>query len=283
VGCSLLLIWDYDTPTGFDVSRLGRDYNQMCEYHSTDRILELLARHNIVSTFACVGTAAEPGPLPYHNPAQIRAIHQAGHEIASHSHRHEYLPGLTNDQLMETLYRSKAALEDCISGPVNGFVSPWNRPIHHPIKLAISLSERQGWGWRHSVASLCHALSRCGYRWARVAYTNVLDALLRRFGASRRRLLRPAGKERYANVHTLRQAYLGFDKQLRQLLPAVATTELAFVIWAHPHGIEHDNAQNWSHLVDFVTWWADQGRELGISFNTPNGWLQSQGISAEDP
>ena len=100
---TLMLIWDYDTPTGFAVSYHSRTADPMLEYTCTDRILALLAGHGIVSTFACVGKAAEPGDLPLHNPAQIRQIHAAGHEIASHSHSHELLPALSQAELRQTL------------------------------------------------------------------------------------------------------------------------------------------------------------------------------------
>ncbi len=271
----LMLIWDYDTPTGFDVSHLGRGYDRMCEYECTDRILELLSEHGIASTFACVGKAAEPGPLPYHNPAQIRAIHQAGHEVASHSHHHDFIPGLTPDQLEATLRDSKAALEDCIGDEVIGFVPPWNRPGHHPRKLALSFSERRDSGgqWRHSIATLCEALGSCGYLWTRVAYENIFRLLLAKMrlaAPTRMRRIRP---ERYGSVFALRRSYFGYDDRLKQLLTERAARGGTFIVWAHPHGIEHDNAQNWRHLRSFVEWCSQYSEQYQISFTTPKAWL----------
>ena len=78
----------------------------------------------VPACFAVVGSAALPGKRPYHAPEQIRRIHDAGHEVASHSHRHEWLPALSRQALRETLSASKDALEQCIGAPIATFVPP---------------------------------------------------------------------------------------------------------------------------------------------------------------
>lgn len=278
MSATIMLIWDYDTPTGFDVSYLGRNYDPMCEYECTDRILDLLSKHRIVSTFACVGRAAEPGSLPYHNPDQIRAIYQAGHEIASHSHRHEFIPSLNPNQLLETLRTSKSALEDCTGDKVVGFVPPWNQPFHHPRKLAISLSERKaggGW-WKQSVVTLCEALNKCGYFWTRVTYATVFEKLLEKMHLSENPRFKPLEVEQYHSVHALPISYFGYDGRLINLLTyqLQAHQDKAFIIYAHPHGIEHNNNQNWEHLVRFVKWFSEYGDAGNMSFTTPKAWLK---------
>lgn len=273
----ILLIWDYDTPTGFDVSKLGRGYDPMCEYESTDRVLDLLVEYDVVSTFACVGKAALPGDLPYHNPAQIRRIHQLGHEIASHSYNHDYIPALSRSELIDTLSRSKSALEDCVGEEVTGFVPPWNRPFHHPRRSSISLRElRDGGGWwKQSIVSLCRALRETGYQWVRVSYSNLLHNILKKLVPGMERGIKPMREERYSGIKALSASYMGFDPPVRDQLSASKGGE-TYLIWAHPHGIEHPNSQNWQHLVDFLNWYAANRKKLDITFLTPRDWIEQQ-------
>lgn len=277
MGLTILLIWDYDTPTGFAVSRHSRGADPLSEYRCTDQILDLLAQAGIVSTFACVGVAAEPGPLPLHNPDQIRRIHALGHEIASHSHRHELIPALSRSELLETLRISRETLEACIGAPVVGFVPPWNRPFHHPRRLSFSFKDwRDGsYRWRHSVVSLCRDLAACGYRWVRIGHSSPWQKLRLRLrpGAPRPPLHRPI--DRYHGVTAFPNSYCGYDARLTdwiaQLPPSAAAHPL--VIYAHPHGIEHPNSQHWRHLTAFVEWVAAQRGRLGLTFTTPSAYL----------
>ena len=109
----LLFFWDYDTQWGADRSRLpgGPKSWGALEFPNTERLLELHAEHGVPACFAVVGSAALSGERPYHDPAQVRRIHAAGHEIGSHSHRHEWLPGLDGAALRETLAASRDANE----------------------------------------------------------------------------------------------------------------------------------------------------------------------------
>ena len=151
VKAKLLFFWDYDTQWGADRSRRPggpKDWGYL-EFENTERLLDLHAQYEIPACFAVVGAAALPGQRPYHDPAQIRRIYAAGHEVASHSFKHEWLPGLTHLELSETLRASKDALEQCISAPVNTFVPPFNQPFAYPQKLAPAFSERREGGSAH--------------------------------------------------------------------------------------------------------------------------------------
>ena len=148
---------------------------------------------------AVVGSVALPGDRPYHDPKQVRQIHAQGHEVASHSHRHEWLPGLSPAQLMETLRSSKAALEDCIGSPVRSFVPPFNQPFDYLAGQSISFAERREAGARRTdLQRLCETLGETGYRFCRVAY-RPLAQRLREWWAGRR-LDRPSRVERIASV-----------------------------------------------------------------------------------
>lgn len=85
----------------------------------TDRLLTLFERHGVRCTFFVLGEVAEKFP------ECILAIHQAGHEIASHSHRHLQLFRQERKQFEAEMRRSLAFLQDLIGGPVLGFRAPF--------------------------------------------------------------------------------------------------------------------------------------------------------------
>ena len=140
----VVLFWDYDTQWGADRSRApgGPKNWGALEFENTERLLDLHAQYDARACFAVVGAAALPGERPYHDPEQIRRIHAMGHEIASHSLHHDWLPGLKRQELLDTLHLSKTALEQCIGAPVITFVPPYNQPFRYPEKHAPAFSER---------------------------------------------------------------------------------------------------------------------------------------------
>ncbi len=130
----LSVVWDFDSAVG--------QVNSTFPYHFRPAPLDeelaavadlraVTARLGIAMTFATVGLAAEDVAQPFGAGDELRSLHGAGHEVASHSWRHEWLPHLTTQQLRRSLLRSKLALERCIGAPgaVVGFVPPFNRPM----------------------------------------------------------------------------------------------------------------------------------------------------------
>jgi hypothetical protein len=91
----LLIYWDYELQRGADVSPSGRHDWGIEDFRQTEKLLELLDQYQVKTTFAVVGFAALDGELPYHAPAQIREIARRGHEVASHTWMHDWVPGLT--------------------------------------------------------------------------------------------------------------------------------------------------------------------------------------------
>jgi hypothetical protein len=175
-----MIFWDYDTEWGAERSRSGSGPKEWgpLEFVNTDRLLDLHAEYGVPACFAVVGAAALPGERPYHDPVQIRRIHEAGHEVASHSFKHDWLPGLSPTELRDTLRKSKEALEQCIGSKVTGFVPPYNQPFDFPQRFAVSLSER-----RHvrrdrvDVKKLCDALAETGYEFSRLAFKPIHEQL----------------------------------------------------------------------------------------------------------
>lgn len=81
-------------------------------------ILEELARAGSRATFFVLGWTAE------RDPAMVRAIHEAGHEVAAHSWIHRRVDALTPEEFRDAVRRSKALLEDIMGAPVAGYRAP---------------------------------------------------------------------------------------------------------------------------------------------------------------
>jgi hypothetical protein len=239
------------------------------EFENTEILLELLGRYSVASCFAVVGSAALPGDRPYHDPAQIRRIHQAGHEVGSHSHRHEWLPGLTKQQLRETLRSSKDALEQCIGAPVSTFVPPWNQPFDYAAGLSFSLSERRVAGRdRVNLGRLCNALGETGYRFCRVAYRPIYQRLADR-------ILRPyffqlGRTESIGDITCVRlNTPSGFAGLTRRSVMRCVERGALVVVWGHPHSLTLGNSQDRTHLLPFLEMIADLRDAGRLSIRLP--------------
>jgi len=250
---NVVFFWDYDTQWGADRSRSpgGPKHWGPLEFGHTERLLELHAQYNIPACFAVVGAAALPGERPYHDPEQIRRIHAAGHEIASHSFSHDWLPALGPCALRETLRRSKDAIEQCIGAPVLSFVPPYNQPFDYLRGLSISLSERRS--VRHDrtdLRRLCDALRECGYRFCRVSYRPLWQRLVERM--LRKRLHLPLRPVRIAGVTCLRLTTTGFDRAAAEALGRAVRRGGFVAISGHPHSLHSGNPQDEKHLVPLL-------------------------------
>jgi hypothetical protein len=253
-GAKLLLFWDYDTQWGADRSRSSggpKDWGRL-EFENTERLLDLHAQYDVQSCFAVVGAAALPGERPYHDPAQIRRIHAAGHEIASHSFYHEWLPCLRRQALKETLQKSKDALEQCIGAPVVSFVPPFNQPFDYPAGWSFSLSERKAVKKeRTDLRRLCETLTECGYRFCRVCYRPIVQRLVERIMHKRLDpLIRP---ENISGLTCIRlNTHAGFDKTTRAAVCKSAAQGGWVVVYGHPHSLRSGHAQDESFFVPFL-------------------------------
>lgn len=249
----VVVFWDYDTQWGADRSRSpgGAKTWGGLDFVETERLLELHAEFGVPACFAVVGSAALAGERPYHDPAQIRRIHAAGHEVASHSHCHDWLPGLEARALMETLSASKDALEQCIGASVVTFVPPYNQPFDHPGRLAFSLSERRECrGPRTNLPTLCAALRRSGYRLCRVTYATPWDRLSRLILGRRRE--RESRIERIGGLACLRLNTSGGFRDLAHRLEVSTGRPGVLVAYGHPHSLHAGNAQDETYLRPFL-------------------------------
>jgi polysaccharide deacetylase family protein (PEP-CTERM system associated) len=85
---------------------------------STEWLLDRLGERDIRATFFVVGQIAK------HNPRLVRAIHSAGHEVASHSWDHRRVLRFNPQTFREDLAQSRDALEQVTGEAVVGFRAP---------------------------------------------------------------------------------------------------------------------------------------------------------------
>jgi hypothetical protein len=254
VPATLLFFWDYDTQWGADRSRIagGPKTWGALEFENTERLLELHAQYRVPACFAVVGAASLPGARPYHDATQVRRIHDAGHEVASHSYEHDWLPGLNEKQLRDTLMRSKDALEQCIGQRVTSFVPPYNQPCDYPGGWSLSLSERREAGRaRTGLVDLCRALHETGYHFCRVMYRPFHLRLAEWWtGRLPHSTVRP---ERIAGVTCVRlNTACGFSGRTVDAFHHCIEQGGWLVVYGHPHSLTAGNSQDEKWLVPLL-------------------------------
>jgi polysaccharide deacetylase family protein (PEP-CTERM system associated) len=85
---------------------------------SVDRLLDLLARHGATGTFFTLGWVAE------RQPAMVKRIAAAGHELASHGYDHRRVTELSPAEFRDQVRRTKAILENLAGESCEGFRAP---------------------------------------------------------------------------------------------------------------------------------------------------------------
>jgi polysaccharide deacetylase family protein (PEP-CTERM system associated) len=110
----------------------------------TDRLLDICDERGCRSTFFVLGSVAEE------YPQIVRRIAAAGHEVASHSYRHQPVFAMSPAAFEEDLRRSCGELESLTGRPVSGFrapslsvtreVLPWYYPVLEKVGLKYSSS-----------------------------------------------------------------------------------------------------------------------------------------------
>ncbi|TFH23174.1 MAG: DUF3473 domain-containing protein [Myxococcales bacterium] len=86
---------------------------------NVDRLLELFARHDARATFFFLGEVAEQ------HPSLARRVAAAGHEIASHGHRHRRVTSLLREEFRADVTRSLRVLENITGRRIAGYRAPY--------------------------------------------------------------------------------------------------------------------------------------------------------------
>lgn len=105
---------DYYQVSAFekDVGRDEWDRWESRVEHNTQRMLQLLHRHNVRGTFFVLGWVAR------RFPGLVRQIQACGHEVGTHGYWHRLIYELSPGEFREDLRQSRAALEDAIGAEV---------------------------------------------------------------------------------------------------------------------------------------------------------------------
>lgn len=251
----IAISFDYDAPAGYRESFHMRDADPASDQKGTATLLKVLACHGVQATFAIVGEVALAGAPPAHCPDQIREIHAAGHEIASHSMHHKFIPPMNRAQLLKDVSDSRRSLEDCIGAPVTGFVPPFNRPMHYPRRYAPSLSEmlglhRRGFG-RQSISSMLRVLREAGFTWSRVSFSDKVRLALGLAHLSRPHL--PDQPFLESGVLAIPCHAVGFGEAAQKLIRSYMGADLVIALGAHPNQAHSDNDESAIRLDSLLT------------------------------
>jgi polysaccharide deacetylase family protein (PEP-CTERM system associated) len=188
-------------------------------------LLEQLNQHNLKATFFVVGQFARS------EPALIRAIHGAGHEVASHGWDHRWLLSLEPEVFREDLRQSKDTLEQIIGEEVVGFRAPTFSVVRRTA-WAIEVLAEMGFLYDSSIFPVHHdrygvpQAPRCPFmaEGAERAIIEFPPATLRRFGTNL-----PAGGGGYFRLLPLAVMEHAISQIRRDFQPAV--TMLYFHPW----------------------------------------------------
>jgi polysaccharide deacetylase family protein (PEP-CTERM system associated) len=123
---------------------------------NVDRLLGLLATHGATGTFFTLGWVAE------RQPAMVKAIAAAGHELASHGFDHRRVTELEPDEFRDQVRRTKAVLEDLGGRECVGYRAP-NYSLVAGREWALDILVEEGYRYDSSR----FPIRRPGYGYAR--------------------------------------------------------------------------------------------------------------------
>jgi polysaccharide deacetylase family protein (PEP-CTERM system associated) len=116
---------------------------------NTDRLLDLFAERGVHATFFVLGWTAG------REPALVRRIAAAGHEIASHGHGHRLVYDQTPDQFREDVRRARAQLQAFSGQAVVGYRAP-SFSITGRSLWALDILIEEGYTWDASIFPIRH-------------------------------------------------------------------------------------------------------------------------------
>lgn len=128
-----------------------QDWDQLAPRveQNTDAVLALFAESGVNATFFTLGWVAK------RNPALIRRIVAAGHEIASHGWDHQRVFTLSAEQFRQDLHDARMAIEDAAGVAVTGYRAP-SFSIDQRTPWAHTELAAAGYRYSSSVAPIAH-------------------------------------------------------------------------------------------------------------------------------
>ena len=267
----IILIWDFDGPIG----QINSSYPYNFNFENIDKELEnvkwllpFLAEKKIKCCFAITGFSAEKGPYPFCFPAFIKEIADQGHEIASHSWKHEWTPIFKENQIDKSLKRSKDVLEKATANEnsVIGFVPPHNRPMTWIRRGAFSLGDRGIWPFFKlgDNQNLIKLLKDNNYKWVRVSYKSIFM----KFGLQSKNVTGRVIKRN--GITIFENHYTGFDESVINHI--LTSNHETYTISAHPFMFSLENKkESKKNFINFI----DQLKQANqsISFAVPSEFV----------
>ena len=267
----IILIWDFDGPVGQINATYPYNFHYeslISEINHVKCLLEIFDTYAVKSCFAITGFSGEKGMYPFNFPELINEIASRGHEVASHSWKHEWIPKFSKKQIEKSIVRSKKTLEEAIekSETVCGFVPPHNRPMTWWQRGAFS------WGDQFmfpiskmgNVEELITLLYINKYKWIRISYKNLWQKLLRK-------KRNPTGRVfKHNGMMVLENHYNGFDTKVIEHI--LATNFPTYTISAHPFmlGLPNKNESK-ANFITFLEKMVHSNQK--IEFVTPSSLL----------
>ena len=111
---------------------------------NTDRLLDLLARHQARGTFFVLGWVAS------RHPGLVRRIAAAGHEIASHGFDHELVYRQSPDAFRADVRRARALLQDLSGQEILGYRAPSYTIVRRTL-WALQILREEGYQYDSSI------------------------------------------------------------------------------------------------------------------------------------
>jgi peptidoglycan/xylan/chitin deacetylase (PgdA/CDA1 family) len=124
---------------GSDPNEIALTYDDGPNDEATERLLEVLAPHEVHATFFLIGSFVRQ------RPALVRAIAAAGHVVGNHTMTHPWLSWQSAARIREELAGCNAVLEDTLGAPVRFFRAPHGarRPVVLQIARELGLTAVQ--------------------------------------------------------------------------------------------------------------------------------------------
>lgn len=273
----IILTWDLDGFVGALNSTMPYNYGFGAiarELTCVERSLEFMKSKGVKSTFAITGFSAEEGLYPFNFPELVKEIAMQGHEVASHSWRHEWVPLFSRKQVNKSLARSKQVLEAAVEDnfKLTGFVPPHNKPATWLKKGAYSLEDKGLYPLFEmgDVSSLLAVLKENDYKWVRIAH----NPFVNRF--KKKEFTRMQKVYNHDGVLILENHYTGFDPRIIDYIET--KDQPYFTISAHPMMLDFTDGrpESWEHFEKFIAHFANRS---DIEFVRPMDILKDFGIA----
>jgi len=221
---------DYFQVSGFEryIQRTTWDKFDSRVVSNTRWILALLARKGVRGTFFVLGWIA------HRFPALVREIHEAGHELGSHSYWHRLIYNLSPEEFRCDLRASRSAIENAIDVRIKVFRAP-SFSITRKSFWALNVLAEEGFTVDSSIFPISH--DRYGIPGAR-SVIHDLDLSVGRICEFPPTVVRLAG----LNVPVGGGGYFRLYPWMltRYLLTQVNRQDRPFMFYVHPWEIDPD-------------------------------------------